>query len=188
MNERPILFSGPMVKAILAGRKTQTRRLVKPKPGFRAGLLPQLFVELCNPYGAPGDRLWVKETFGYHLCAGSDSERVHYRADSECCPTDGERIPRWRPSIFMPRRLSRLTLEVKRVRVERLQDISPADCKAEGLDREIHSWAVPGNNTELFREGWQAYRRLWETINGRRTWSKNPWVWVVEFGMAWDCE
>ena len=193
--ERPILFSGAMVRAILAGQKTQTRRMVKPQPrptkrgwwewGYALGKTqaasPRRSVwhaetwqreagtapleDFC-PYGQPGGRLWVRETWG-KLDMGS----ACYRADDEAAvPADG----RWRPSIHMPRWASRLTLEVTEVRVQRLQEISEEDALAEGIPprTDDHVLAVP------------RFRTLWESINGERpgcSWESNPWVWCVSF-------
>jgi hypothetical protein len=142
--ERPILFSAPMVRALLDGRKTQTRRIVK---GTAAewladpiGFLPEFVADPGNhlcPYGVPGDLLWVREAFAYLSdCRHNDpgtralAEGCFYRADDGATQSD---ISRWRPSIHMPRFLSRLTLRITDVRVERLQDISEADAVAEGL-------------------------------------------------------
>jgi hypothetical protein len=160
--ELPILFSAPMVRAILDGRKTQTRRVVKPQPppaaavramaGVDYGLFtdhrsPNEFRECLGgaeasavprfrcPYGVSGDRLWVREAWGLHDTQpndGPDNAHVYYRA------TDGDRhylrYQLWRPSIHMPRWASRITLEVTEVRVERVQDISEDDAQAEGVD------------------------------------------------------
>lgn len=181
MKERPILFSAPMVRAILAGTKTQTRRVVKQHLerlgdgdwyafdhkglNYRVNARHTTvaawahLLQFC-PYGQPGDRLWVREAW-----SGADDPShkhcVHYRAD-------GERATRWRPSIHMPRWASRIALEITGVRVERLNDISEADCRAEGLGGTVdraHHW----------------YRVLWEQINGPGSWDANPWVWVIEF-------
>ncbi len=200
MKERPILFSAPMVRAILAGQKTQTRRLVKPQPDFVAanGALPTRFtpedcalgrlgeVMLC-PYGQPGDRLWVRETWQHsnspHGPYTPDCT-VFYRADYWDDPhgMDGEKSPEgkyrtWIPSIHMPRAVSRILLEIVSVRVERLQDINEADCIAEGA--QGGHGAIPGyayNATPL-----EHYRHIWISINGQASWDANPWVWVVEF-------
>ena len=204
--ERPILFSAPMVRAILAGTKTQTRRIVKPQPEYEdaAGLCwrgvaygitterrPYLgeFVKRC-PYGAPGDRLWVREAFTHITGNGI---RVHYRADGEPTDREGRVLPtepglrRWSPSIHMPRRASRITLEVTRVRVERLHDITEEDARAEGVEAmdgmfdevELCRIAkIAGSSYEDAR-GW--FAALWCQINGAESWDANPWVWVVEF-------
>lgn len=155
MKERPILFSGPMVRAILEGRKTQTRRVVKPQPemvedrttkpweGCPATLLRLLEATGRDcPYGQPGDRLWVREAFMYS-CAGAENERgyddcIEYRADFgkkivfPGMPHADDIDCKWRPSIHMPRWASRITLEVTGARVERLQQISETDAQAEG--------------------------------------------------------
>lgn len=194
MAERPILFSGPMARAILEGRKTVTRRIVKPQPKVEPHHEPIVnaawqagFVDVRCPYGEIGDRLWVRETF-----AGERQEQVgtgavrwlhvEYRADGEYGPSAEEMgdAPRWRPSIHMPRCLSRITLEVTDVRVERLQDITAADIRAEGVDE----WSV---GELLGRQVVDTPLRnlwciCWDAINGDRTpWSSNPWVWRVAF-------
>lgn len=238
MKERPIIFSGPMVRAILAGQKTQTRRVVKVRDqrdhavgeGFswRPGPtrdqwwtfkpcderqclqgngdpIPE-YATRC-PYGAPGDRLWVRETWAVEELGEPEADVVVYRADGQCRtwgrlyrPGDAEPdqprlydslpwglrdlesaqpnvrwIKRWRPSIHMPRWASRLTLEVTAVRVERVQEISMADCAAEGIP-------CPdlGDANEDPRPDFAA---LWDSINAKRghPWESNPWVWVVAF-------
>lgn len=203
MKERPILFSGPMVRALLAGTKTQTRRVVKlphlnplgrwealpwggPNGGRTRGGETVPFQNVIGhsrtgeilgcPYGQPGDRLWVRETFA-PLTAG-----YAYFADPiwNAPPAD-----RWRPSIHMPRAASRILLEVTGVRVERLQDISEADAQAEGLlalsEGQDRTWTVDGaaaSEHELARD---TYAWLWDEINGAGSWVRNDWVWVVEF-------
>ena len=191
--ERPILFSGPMVRAILDGRKTMTRRIVKPQP--HAGVRQSPFVpsgledghgkELRCPCGQPGDRLWVRETWAAphaydHLPPRmiSQEARIHYTATEE----RGGLL--WRSSIHMPRWVSRITLEITAVRVERLQDISEADALAEGIYKPLGSqfWHTNPSANILPGETPQwAYRNLWETINGPGSWDANPWVWVIEF-------
>jgi len=163
MKERPILFSGPMVRAILEGRKTQTRRIVKPQPlrdrgvmAFNDGEHPQM---RC-PYGKPGDRLWVRETW----CPDVEPYTFRYKADGD------EPLERWRPSIHIPRWASRITLEVVSVRVERLQNISEDDALAEGITL-VERGTSPVDQ----------FNKLWESINGPGSWEANPWVWVVEF-------
>lgn len=194
MKERPILFSGPMVRALLNGSKTQTRRVVKGQAPewLRPGMFTPEYVadpgnSLC-PYGAPGDRLWVRETWG--LSAYFDdtdwlsesivgqsqdltaSWRLRYAADYEG-PTSRGEYPHWRPSIHMPRWVSRLTLEVTEVRIERVQDISEAEAIAEGV--------IPSASCESVRAHVDAFEELWCDINGAESWSANPWVWVVSF-------
>lgn len=201
MKERPILFSAPMVRAILAGTKTQTRRAIKTvgnDGGFvlveqddgsywprRSDDGESIFVTvrergkeyvheipMACPYGAPGDRLWVRETWAApHNCDHlkpseiDDGWRIHYAA------TEDRGGLLWRPSIFMPRWASRITLEVTDVRVERLQAISYEDAVAEGIDHE-------------YPKARAQYRDLWESINGTGSWAANPWVWVVELTRA----
>lgn len=185
MKERPILFSAPMVRAILEGRKTMTRRVVKNKCAL-SWLLPTGFTpefvtnsenHLC-PYGQVGDRLWVRETFGQ---CDRVVPHVIYRADGESPNPDFK----WKPSIFMPRKYSRITLEMTNVRVERLQDISEEDAKAEGIEQIDGLWK---NYLPEGILGWisiddprESFRTLWTSINGPESWNANPWVWVVEF-------
>lgn len=197
MKERPILFSAPMVRALLAGTKTQTRRIAKPvrHPDlgnvYAPGALvlehePQHVIDRCCPCGRPGDRLWVREAFMHEpadYCWEASvsipcrpAETV-YRADfPNSQPGEG-----WKPSIHMPRNLSRILLEITGVRVERLQDISQADAQAEGappghpsIDQISREFGYPD-----FPRSW--YAQLWEEINGPGSWTQNPWVWVVEF-------
>lgn len=193
MTERPILFSAPMVRAILAGTKTQTRRVVKPRKDRDLGC--ELAAcelagevnggEYRNAYCSPGDRLWVREAWR----DWSDAA-WHYAADGLVLPKQRDRglaamlssrAPftwesyRWRPSIHMPRWASRITLEVTGVRVERLQGISEADAMAEGAAPVL---VPPDGGSCPHVEG---YRDLWESINGTGSWDANPWVWVVEF-------
>lgn len=178
MKERPILFWGAMVRALLDGSKTQTRRAwrVQPPPGVRIGWVPG---ETRQPYGWAGDRLWVRETFGISYdgsaipWTGADAQRdgkVIYRATFDEKPDEG-RLP-WKPSIFMPRWASRITLEITGVRAERLQAISRGDAMDEGC---------PFPNMAQGQDPRQWYAELWDSINGAGGWAANPWVWVVEF-------
>jgi len=206
MRERPILMSSPMVRAILEGRKSQTRRVVKPQPrddttGFLTGIEHEVVHHwpinggdytgsgVRCPYGVPGDRLWCKETWSKaKSCNCSD---IFYRADGEVSGKQTalsyiERERTWRPSIFMPRWASRITLEVTDVRVERLQAISDADVIAEGIgyDADGYCWSdesAPSRGQPLTINPIDAYRWLWESINGAGSWDANPWVWVVSF-------
>lgn len=200
VKERPILFSGEMVRAILDGRKTQTRRIVKPQPvdfvfgasGTHPAFVPPHCIAgynaigvnrvnecidyLRKPYARPGDRLWVRENFapipdarplGYYSNPKWMDREFWYQADNDRPTWGGEK---WKPSIHMPRAASRLTLEIKSVRVERLNDISEEDAESEGVEqRALDPWKRT------------AFCRLWETINGEGSWDVNPWVWVVEF-------
>ena len=170
MKERPILFSAPMVRALLAGTKTQTRRIIKPQHlaffNQDAAAMLSDWNERPLPYGQPGDRLWVRETFGHFECNQHFKPgcNVYYRADGNCLELEP-----WRPSIHMPRWASRITLEITSVRVERLQDISEADAIAEGV------------YTDPACPAYDAYAQLWDEINGLGSWEANPWVWVIEF-------
>jgi len=173
VKERPILFSGPMVRAILEGRKTQTRRVVRwPErepsgPEIISGNPGSYYVgewEVRCPYGVPGDRLWVRETF-----ARSESHGILYPADD---PTVRYEL-KCKPAIHMPRAACRLVLEVTAVRVERLQGISLADIEDEGY---------PGPSQPPSGPYLQWYSDLWDSINAKRApWASNPWVWVVSF-------
>ncbi len=247
MSERGILFSAPMVRAILAGKKTQTRRVVNPQPAALcrydmngAGthalhLGPPLTLDgpafccvpvkatsadhrLACPHGVPGDRLWVRETFSTDARSVYPCPPVWYRADFDRNddPSDGEHSRgcdawttgkpvaecfacagglRWRPCLFMPRKLSRITLEITEVRVQRLQDISEDDARAEGV-------APLQMDDGRFLP---AFEGLWERINGKaetmldddgepvlddhdrpikiapKAWATNPWVWAITF-------
>lgn len=186
MKERPILFSGPMVRAILDGRKTQTRRIVKPQPTKLAGpnfdglwsdaIDPVVRYFAC-PYGQPGDRLWVRETFAYTDSSINDQPGWVYRAtDPDWSSMEGFR---WKPPIFCTRSASRITLEITGVRVERLNDISEADAIAEGVT--ITDSIVRDDSVHASRAWVESYRQLWEQINGAGSWEVNPWVWVIEF-------
>lgn len=198
MKERPIIFSAPMVRAILAGTKVQTRRVVKLKPWQQieerddGAPWPWMYDDnraadhwVPCPYGQPGGRLWVREAWAPRTLGAWPLMDQHmkplYRA-SEDRP-EWKRI--WKPSIHMPRLASRILLDVTAVRVERLQDISEADAQAEGITPK---WE-PGCSGRLmdafggfsFRPAASAYAELWEQINGPGAWDANPWVWVVEF-------
>lgn len=199
MRERPILFSGPMVRAILAGTKTQTRRLVTAAtsevgtgekwsgfdfsdafvdPGGTPIFGPGPYLKVKHPSDDTrhriypryeiGQRLWVRETF-----AGPDIRGcIAYRARGDVLD-DGDK---WRPSIFMRRHDSRLTLEVTGIRVERLQEITEADAIAEGVERACQDSACREHDAR------SNFAALWDQINGKRApWSINPWVWVVSF-------
>ena len=211
MKERPILFSAPMVRALLADTKTQTRRVASklvrhPDLGnlYTPGALvlerePQHVIERACPYGQTGDRLWVREAHafsvrdpeGYDWHDDPENWDVIYRAD-ERQPAGGWRDsegnaiqPPWRPSIHLPRWASRITLEVTAVRVERLQDISEADAIAEGCTQNHNGyfWGGPHavSGLKQMATAKQAYSDLWKSINGPGSWDANPWVWVVEF-------
>lgn len=174
--ERPILFSGTMVQALQAGRKSQTRRVVGTR-GFdpyvpQSQWMHSIIPSVSDCYLKPGDRLWVRET--WNIQTVDKVERVAYRAD---IPNGYSFVP-WRPSIFMPRRFSRITLEITDVRVERVRDISEADARAEGVtNADEGSNPIDGSHTIA------NFANLWEKINAKRGygWQANPWVWVIEF-------
>lgn len=207
--ERPILFSAPMVRAILEGRKTVTRREVKKQAALdclAAGFEPAFLAlpgnsDLC-PYGQPGERLWVRETWAADAQLDavaprdlSQGEPILYPADAAIRTTGCAMISpgRYRPSIHMPRWTSRILLEITGVRVERLQDgEGETDFESryvsEGIHRVHHGDGAhyyhpfknqpgPGNWADPF----DAWRELWVSINGADSWNANPWVWVVEF-------
>lgn len=169
MNFKPILFSTPMVQAILDGRKTQTRRVIKPQPLDVVTYANQRvwYPEVIKcPYGEIGDVLWVRETFI------KDKESFLHKASH----TLVEKFIKWKPSIFMPKEACRLFLQVKNIRVEQLQDITEEDAFAEGAKHgRFYGLGQIGGST---REG---FFELWETINKKGSVNKNPWVWVIEF-------
>lgn len=195
MADRPILFSAPMVRTLLDGRKTQTRRILKPQPNVLNGGLP-----LNNGRGAystdggwkrypiaKGDRLWVREswkphsTFDHLPPREMPKSNVFYLADDKYSPS-GSRV---RPGIHMPRWASRITLIVTDVRVERLQAINEEDAVAEGIERLPNGlWSNYGQR-EASHEGFEfasnSYRALWNTINGPDAWEANPWVVAYTF-------
>ena len=208
MKERGILFSAPMVRAILAGRKTQTRRVITHTDALFAdawafdpergdweigirgdsGSLASVGRLRC-PYGAPGDRLWVRETWRLTQHA-HDAEaagmawalrgpRYEYRAD----PAIADKTE-WKPSIHMPRGASRITLEVTQIRVERLHDISEEDARAEGvtLGEPLPAVVNGERGTVAYFDARTAFCHLWNQINGERApWADNCWVWVISF-------
>ena len=195
MAEKPILFSGEMVRAILDGRKTQTRRVIKQMadavPGYDVAE-EKLWVdqahwyEVTSPYGRPGDRLWVRETWQAQSTTGEwwhevpkRERELHNWSIIDRATNEDFNPPKWIPSIFMPRWASRILLEVTAVRVERLQDISEDDAVAEGVAATPftpHGW----DKEDVHRDG---FRVLWDSINRKRGygWDVNPFVWVVEF-------
>jgi hypothetical protein len=182
MKERPILFSGPMVRAILDGSKTQTRRIFKGTTEHKGPYNPAYMEahqqangwgSIC-PYGTPGDRLWVRETWQHNIGNGPP---IIYRADHGAAQSVYEAdlatgawkvaVSGWRPSIFMPRAASRILLEITDVRVQRLQEISEEDARAEGCE----PFACPRDR----------FQGLWDTIHGSGAWHANPWVWAITF-------
>lgn len=209
MKERPILFSTDMVQAILEGRKSQTRRVIKPQPEKLieytrdCGIIRPVFeyskdntpdkkgwrtvAPLC-PYGWPGDRLWVRET---HMYVGKPLVEYIYKAGyPDNIHPAVENLPEisgidWKPSIFMPKAAARIWLEITEVWVEKLQDINKEDAVAEGVQKIT----VSGTDHWKRYDGYQllasspvvSFWSLWAHINGEDAWEQNPWVWVVCF-------
>jgi hypothetical protein len=209
VKERPILFQGAMVRALLAGTKTQTRRTVKPQfgpdaepeemcatssEGWQMAGHSGRWWDVCEaddqraircPYGQPGDRLWVRETWRYREIGEGKHRELGAYVYRSTENVDGFVEP-WKPSIHMPRAASRILLEVTGVRVERLQAISDADAAAEGCPCYVCGRTMDGRSEDdchCFHRKADArdYRDLWESINGDGSWDANPWVWVVEF-------
>lgn len=201
--ERPILFSGPMIRALLSGLKTQTRRAVKSQPHDGAKILVERYHPTivdrhgeeqpgeeiygaysldgewgCKcPYGQPLDHLWVREAWRTEVNAYDDlkpselsgEETIIFESDGEW--SKNHTVGRRRPGMFMPRWVSRITLEITGIRIERLQDISKADCTAEGMEglEDVHA-------------GWhESYAQLVDKLNGNGFWAANPWVWCISF-------
>lgn len=203
MTERGMIFNSEMVRAILDGRKTQTRRIIKdctvgkdPISKFIQigkkfiGCYPEDVPELireCCPYGVPGDRIWVRGTWAEAGASAPDLKlyRANYPAH---VPTHYENVPpaedvRWTPSIHMPRWASRITLEITGVRVEQLKSISEEEARSEGVARLREGfWKhyQPGwTQHQLSARG--SFATLWDSIYGSGEWYRNPWVWVIEF-------
>ena len=193
MKERPIIFSSEMVCAILKGEKTQTRRVIKPQPKVIHALYSDASIEtncifekredqrIHCPYGAPGDELWVRETWNVlnsDGCSPRDitpqPDRVVYKANED------DQYPFWRPSIFMPRWASRIQLLITDVRVERVRDISVEDAYAEGVRNPFYGRGTVGGDFSVVNV---MFQDLWNSINAKRghSWESNPWVWVIEF-------
>lgn len=202
MKKRPILFSTEMVKAILEGRKTQTRRVIKPQPKtqHRSDTRLEFYARRGEnwevkdkwtgdgfsildsfkcPYGQPGDALWVRETWQ----PSASGAYVHFKAD--IIGVDAGKG--WKPSIHMPKDACRIFLRITNVRVERLQEISEKDAIGEGIEKSefgfknydkrypVSDYMGGGN------EAYRSFKSLWTSINGEQSWNDNPWVWVIEF-------
>lgn len=192
MREHPIIFSAPMVRAILEGRKTQTRRAIKPQPFYKDGI----WGNIAYPFGCKmkvGDRLWVRETWAKTcidptgVCDGEGCDYCswNYRADDPTAKYPGdwpdntpsrECPPRWKPSIFMPRAASRILLEISEVRVQQLHEISRTDAIAEGVGKMIDLTGHIGNTTPE-----TVFASLWMHIYGLDSWQANPFVWAITF-------
>lgn len=193
MTDRPIIFSGPMVQALLAGRKSQTRRVLKPQPTGPVVYHQTLTSGMCvglerEPPYAPGDRLYVREAFSYESL---DVDRdgfmpPWYWADGN--PSSGD-FTRPKPSIHMPRWASRITLTVAEVRVQRLQEISEADAVAEGIEQARSgrfydptvSRGTAAHLGGMFYGPKPAYEVLWNSLHGPDAWDANPWICAISF-------
>jgi hypothetical protein len=204
MKEHPILFSTEMVKAIIDGYKTMTRRAkglelvnqrineswrigetnIAGRTWWEAAIDSSHSHRIDSPYGQVGDRLWVRETWNSAGGIGHGKQLftpvIRYKADgySKSCEGGNSNSPigidnKWRPSIFMPRWASRITLKITNIRVERLQDISLGDLSREGVQLKQFG----------FDNMYSKFEHLWNTINAKRgySWESNPWVWVIEF-------
>jgi hypothetical protein len=196
--ERPILFLGEMVRAILDGRKTQTRPVIKPQP-IDTDVIDGIFcmydksgkesyINNC-PYGQSGDLLYVRETWRQAYPKMPWSEGIIYRADRFRALGMDEYTDRhkWKSSIFMPKKAARIWLQIKNIRVERIQDITEKDCDAEGMGflheyfcNSFHHPAYDFDETLSLKELMNAF---WNSTNKKRgySWESNPWVWVIEF-------
>lgn len=192
MKERGIIFNGDMVRAILDGRKTQTRRQVKASTADMLDLqekYPHKKYNIDCLLGVVGDRLYVREAFATLSYDGYEPEKpsltgscqeVRYRATDRLAGLDAEtRGYSWRPSIHMPHWASRILLEITDVRVERLNDISEADALAEGFASTTQLTALGDDYTGLYAS--DRFADTWSAIYGAESWNANPWVWVIEF-------
>lgn len=210
MTERGMIFNGEMVRALLDGRKTQTRRIIKDCMVGRdqiskfiqigkkfIGCYPEGVPELireCCPYGVPGDRIWVREAFRVHSRATDLATLVYKASERNSWTEQTHRVPisvcnkpatpdKWTPSIHMPRWASRITLEITSVRVEQLKSISEEEARSEGVARLREGF------WKHYQPGWTqhqlsargSFATLWDSIFGSGEWDRNPWVWVVEF-------
>jgi hypothetical protein len=207
IKERPILFLAPMVRAILEGRKTVTRRPVKATKAHADGFMmldhgkgwrpynafgdfasdhEGMEYPIACPYGKPGDRLWARETCfinDYREASVPEQERanydIHYRADGITDFEGEEELIRWRPSIHMPRWASRILLEVTDVRVERLQDITEEQALAEGIKKHSDGGYHVEDGKHYSDSPVESFACLWSSVGG--DWDANPWVWCVSF-------
>lgn len=209
MKERPIIMGADSVRSILDGRKTMTRRVVKPSISNwfdleRDGRLEIMEIENKNnemvpilslcPYGQIGDRLWVRETWAeaHNWTNDIDAETPLYRA---CDPKEPIKQVKWKSPIFMPRWASRIFLEITDIRVERVQEITADDCEKEGIEEAIDY--MPSDDGDIKVVDGETmvddYRDLWNSLNAKRgyPWESNPWVWVISFkvlnnGLTWE--
>lgn len=201
---KSIAFSKPMVLARREGAKTQTRRVLKTQPKLWASSVPgaedcgglewrgrvyeadrEPFIEHAGPYGAPGDRLWVREAFAFSSHYDDVPPRdvpkgalVYYRADGE---KQRGRVGRWRPPMFMPKWAARDAIRITDLRVERLRDISNADAIREGVTRTDDGGWLDYTGRGPWDQPKHSFLSLWASINGEGSWKENPWVWVLTF-------
>jgi hypothetical protein len=189
MKERPILFSTPMVQAILKGKKTQTRRLVNE--GSDSYVTDSGSLKLVGPYGSIGDKLWVRETFCPKLLSDEPpGQYYHYRADDNFVEV------KWKPSIFMPRVACRITLKITDLRIKRLHDMNDQDALAEGIEMvDDFNWKdyrgkysgfdfdakIDSEYGKNLSGEVTSYASLWSKLNGLELWLANPFVWVISF-------
>ena len=210
MKERGMIFNAEMVRALLSGRKTQTRRIIKPQPeatlsGSLSGkwlsrplnglLLPKIEdIAIHCPFGSVGDRIWVREAFRVHSRATDVATLVYKASERNSWTEQTHRVPvsvcnkpatpeKWTPSLHMPRWASRILLEITDVRVERLNAINEHDAQAEGVAK------LRGGFWKHYQPGWTQHQlsargsfvTLWKSIYGDESWNTNPWVWVIKF-------
>jgi hypothetical protein len=195
MNEHPILFSSEMVRVILAGKKTQTRRVIRLADGSipdeddiptHEDVMPNYIMDFSKtypfwkqlncPYGKIGDILWVRESFS----TVDKGNLIIYKADGLTAEEVGVDKITWMPSIHMPKRVCRIRLEITDIGVERVQDIRESDIEQEGITLKNDKGEYLGHQTQ--------FKNLWDKINSKRdfSWEKNPWVWVIEFKRLQD--
>lgn len=206
MNQHPILFSTPMVKAILSGQKTQTRRIMPFYKKLNAETLSDIdfretkiysdgsfraifdtseepFSEKCR-YGKVGDSLWVRESYCLNYF---DDNSNGYKAQWNDVAAELIPEPKWKPSIHMPKSACRIWLRITDIRVERLQQISENDAKSEGIELKFNSMFNENRFLDYQTKAFNrvnpinSYKTLWESINGENSWLVNPYVWVIEF-------
>ncbi|NYU11329.1 hypothetical protein A8O28_18875 [Enterobacteriaceae bacterium CCUG 67584] len=204
ITERGMIFNGEMVRAILDGRKTQTRRVMKDQPVLNGNFyevfgaawskgmtsipaVPGHSLSTRCPYGVVGDRIWVRETWA-EAGAGAPDLKLYRSNYPAHVPSHYENVPpaediRWTPSIHMPRWASRILLEITDVRVERLNSISEGDACAEGVEFDCMHCDGPFGGCDCTQpdSAEEAFATLWKSIYGKESWQANPWVWVIEF-------
>jgi hypothetical protein len=202
MEEHPILFTREMVRAIIRGNKTQTRRVIKlpssnynflgwctSTTGDKKQIGRAIFenmdtkesVYLKCPYGQFGDHLWVRETWAVYPGLQTQQPTLFYKENGDDCAYMDMRNLKWKPSIFMPRWAARLHLEIKKVSVGLLKDISINDCLAEGMT-PLRQMYIFGMNSEMIKRSYQlSYSMIWDSLYKNNSWDSNPYIWVIEF-------